>query len=129
MRAAHRGADLPVGGDVVGRLDGTVETEVQLELAGGVLVVAVGHVEAERLAVFDHVEEHRTEFFKLVDVVAVGLRDALGLGAPSSPFLSHIISGSIPIRNWKPSSSSNSATTRLKFWRGSASRSSPDSVS
>ena len=79
--AAHRGADLPVGGDVVGRLDGTVETEVQLELAGGVLVVAVGHVEAERLAVFDDVEEHRTEFLELVDVVAVGLRDALGLRA------------------------------------------------
>ena len=76
--AAHRGADLAVGGDVVGRLDGAVEAEVQLELAGGVLVVAVGHVEAELLAVFDDVEEHRTQFLELVDVVAVGLGDALG---------------------------------------------------
>ncbi len=79
--ATHRGADLPVGGDVVGRLDGAVEAEVQLELAGGVLVVAVAHVEAERLAVFHDVEEHRTQFLELVDVVAVGLGHALGLSA------------------------------------------------
>jgi hypothetical protein len=63
------------------RADRAVEAEVQLELAGGVLVVAVAHVEAERLAVLDHVQEHRTELLELVDVVAVGLRDALGLRA------------------------------------------------
>ena len=44
-------------------------------------MVAVGHVEAERLAVFDDVEEHRTQFLELVDVVAVGLGHALGLSA------------------------------------------------
>ena len=44
-------------------------------------VVAVAHVEAERLAVFHDVEEHRTQFLELVDVVAVGLGHALGLGA------------------------------------------------
>ena len=59
-------------------LTGPVEAEVQLELAGRVLVVAVAHVEAERLAVLDHVEQHRTELLELVDVVAVGLGDALG---------------------------------------------------
>ena len=95
--APDGGADLAVGGDVVGRLDRAVEAEVQLELAGGVLVVAVAHVEPERLAVLDHVEQHRTELLELVDVVAVGLRHALGrravLGARS-----HIISGSMPIR-------------------------------
>ena len=77
--------------------DRPVEAEVELELAGGVLVVAVAHVEAERLPVLDHVEEHRTQLLELVDVVAVGLGDALGLG-PSSGRLSHIISGSMPIR-------------------------------
>ena len=76
--APDRGADLAVGRDVVGRPDGAVEAEVQLELAGRVLVVAVAHVEAERLAVLDHVHQHRTQLLELVDVVAVGLRDALG---------------------------------------------------
>ena len=60
---------------------GPVEAEVELELAGGVLVVAVAHVEAELLAVVDHVEQHRTELLELVDVVAVGLGDSLGLRA------------------------------------------------
>ena len=78
---------------------GAVEAEVQLELAGRVLVVAVAHVEAERLAVLDDVEQHRTKLLELVDVVAVGLGDALGR-APSSGRLSHIISGSMPSRNW-----------------------------
>ena len=44
-------------------------------------MVAVAHVEAERLAVFHDVEEHRTQFLELVDVVAVRLGHALGLGA------------------------------------------------
>ena len=76
--AANRGADLAVGSDVVGRLDRAVEAEVQLQLAGGVLVVAVAHVEAHLLAVFDNVEQHRTQFLELVDVVAVRLRHAYG---------------------------------------------------
>jgi hypothetical protein len=54
--APDGGAHLAVGGDVVGRPDRTVEAEVQLELAGGVLVIAVAHVQPERLAVLDHVE-------------------------------------------------------------------------
>ena len=70
-------ADLPVRRDVVRRPDRAVEAEVQLELAGRVLVVAVAHVQAERLPVLDDVEEDRTELLELVDVVAVGLRDAL----------------------------------------------------
>ena len=76
--ATDRGADLAVGRDVVRRPDRTVEAEVQLELARRVLVVAVAHVEAQRLPVLDHVHQHRTELLELVDVVAVGLRDALG---------------------------------------------------
>ncbi len=78
--AAHRRADLPVGGDVVGGAHRPVVAEVQLELTGGVLVVAVAHVEPHPLPVIDHVEQHRTQFLELVDVVAVGLGDALGLG-------------------------------------------------
>ena len=45
--AADRGADLPVGGDVVGSAEGAVVAEVELELARRVLVVAVAHVEAQ----------------------------------------------------------------------------------
>ena len=78
MLAPHRGAHLAVGREVVGGPHRAVEAEVQLELAGRVLVVAVAHVEAESLAPVDHVEQHRTELLELVDVVAVGLGDALG---------------------------------------------------
>ena len=77
--AADRGAHLAVGGDVVRGAQRAVKAEVELELAGGVLVVAVAHVQAQRLAVLDHVEQHRTQLLELVDVVAVGLGDALGL--------------------------------------------------
>ena len=76
--APDGGADLAVGGDVVGGPQRAVEAEVQLELAGRVLVVAVAHVEPERWPVLDDVEQHRTELLELVDVVAVGLRHALG---------------------------------------------------
>ena len=76
--AADGGTDLAVGRDVVRGADGPVEAEVQLELARRVLVVAVAHVEPQRLAVLDHVHQHRTQLLELVDVVAVGLRDALG---------------------------------------------------
>ena len=86
--ARDGGADLAVGGDVVGGADRAVEAEVELELAGGVLVVAVAHVEAHPLAVVDHVEQHRTQLLELVDVVAVGLGDALG-GAVLAPAHPH----------------------------------------
>ena len=78
---------------------GAVEAEVELQLAGGVLVVAVAHVEAHRLAVGDDVEDHRPQLLELVDVVAPGLRDALGRLARVSGSFIHIISGSIPHRN------------------------------
>ena len=69
-------ADLPVGREVVGRPLGAVEVEVELDLARRVLVVAVDHVEAHLLAVLDHPVDDRLELGKLVDVVAVGLREA-----------------------------------------------------
>ena len=59
-------------------LTGRSKRKFELELAGRVLVIAVAHVEAERLAVLDHVEEHGTKLLELVDVVAVGLGRALG---------------------------------------------------
>src|SRR5689334_8219137 len=78
MLAADRGTYLPVGRDVVGGPYRAVETEVQLELPGRVLMVAVAHVETELLAVLDDVEEDRTELLELMDVVAVRLRQAFG---------------------------------------------------
>ncbi|CAB4346686.1 unannotated protein [freshwater metagenome] len=39
-------------------------------------MVAVAHVEAHLLAVVDNVEQNRTQFLELMDVVAVRLGDA-----------------------------------------------------
>ena len=66
--------------EVVGRLLGAIEAEVELDLAGRVLVVALDHVEPELLPVLDHLVDDRLELRELVDVVAVGLRDALDGG-------------------------------------------------
>ena len=78
--AADLAADLAVGREVVGGLLGAVEVEVELDLARGVLVVALDHVEAHRLAVLDHLVDERLELAELVDVVAVRLRHALDDG-------------------------------------------------
>ena len=73
-------ADLPEGREVVGGLLGAVEVEVELDLAGRVLVVALDHVEPERLPVLDHLVDDRLQLAELVDVVAVRLRDAADVG-------------------------------------------------
>ena len=57
-------ADLAEGGEVVGGLLGAVEVEVQLDLARRVLVVALDHVEAHRLAVLDHLVDDRLELLR-----------------------------------------------------------------
>ena len=49
-------ADLAERGEIVGRPLGPVEAEVELDLAGRVLVVALDHVEPELLAVLDHAD-------------------------------------------------------------------------
>ncbi len=72
--------DLPVGGEPVGRLVGMIEVEVQLELAGRVLVVALDHVEVHRLAVLHDLVDQRLQLGELIDVVAVRLRLALDGG-------------------------------------------------
>ena len=78
--AANLLADLPEGREVVGRLLGPVEEEVELDLAGRVLVIALDHVQPELLPVLDHLVDDRLELRKLVDVVAVRLRHALDRG-------------------------------------------------
>src|SRR5919205_265059 len=80
--AADLLADLAERREVVGRLLRAVEAEVQLDLAGRVLVVALDHVEAELLAVLDHLVDDRLELGELVDVVAVRLRQAGHVGRP-----------------------------------------------
>ena len=80
--AADLAADLAEGREVVRGHLGAVEVEVELDLARRVLVVALDHVEPERLAVLDHLVDDRLELGELVDVVAVGLRDALDVGRP-----------------------------------------------
>ena len=76
----HLLADLAVGGEPVGRQLGTVEVEVQLELAGRVLVIALDHVQAHGLAVLHHPVDERLQLGELVDVVAVRLGEALDGG-------------------------------------------------
>ncbi len=78
--AADLLADLPEGREVVGRLLGPIEAEVQLDLPRRVLVIALDHVEAHALPVLDHLVDDRLELRELVDVVAVGLCLALDRG-------------------------------------------------
>ena len=78
--AADGLADLAERREVVGGPLGPVEPEVELDLAGRVLVVALDHVEPERLPVLDHLVDDRLELGELVDVVAVGLGQALDRG-------------------------------------------------
>ena len=73
-------ADLAEGREVVGRLLGPVEAEIELELARSVLVITPDHVEPHRLAVLDHPVDERLELGELVDVVAEGLGHALDGG-------------------------------------------------
>ena len=81
---AHLAADLlahlAIGGEPVGSELGSVELEVQLELTGGVLMVALDHLESHGLAVLDHLVDDRLQLCELVDVIAVGLGHALDGG-------------------------------------------------
>ena len=52
--ARDLGADLPVGRQPVAGAQRLVEHEIQLELPGRVLVVALDHVEAHRARILDH---------------------------------------------------------------------------
>ena len=70
-------ADLAVRREVVRGDLGAIEVEVQLELARGVLVVALDHVEAQTRGVLHDLVDQRLELGELVDVVAEGLREAL----------------------------------------------------
>ena len=99
--ARHLRADLAVGREPVGGAQRVVVGEVELELAGRVLVVALDHVEAHLAAVVDHPHGDRPQALELVDVVAVGLEKP-PFGLPSSSFFSHIISGSVPWRSCRP---------------------------
>ena len=78
--APHLLADLAERREVVGGLLGAVEAEVELDLAGRVLVVALDHVQLHLLAVLDHLVDDRLELGELVDVVAVRLCLALDRG-------------------------------------------------
>ena len=75
-------ADLAVGGQPVGGQLGPVEGEVELELPGRVLVVALDHVEAHGAAVLDDPVDDRLQLGELVDVVAVRLRHPLDRRRP-----------------------------------------------
>ena len=69
--ARHLAADLAIGGQPVGVAQGIVVVEVELELAGGILVIALDHVEAHLAAILDDPHVDRPQTLELVDVVAV----------------------------------------------------------
>ena len=71
--ARHLRADLPVGREPVGGAQRVVEGEIELELAGRILVIALDHVEAHLPAIFDHPHIDRAQALELVDVVAIGI--------------------------------------------------------
>src|SRR5689334_16887994 len=64
-------ADLPVGRKTVSGPQRIVESEIELELAGGVLMIPLDHVEAHLPAVFDYAHIDRAQALELVDVVAI----------------------------------------------------------
>ena len=81
--AGDLGADLAIGHEAVAGALAGVELEVQLELRG-VLVVALDHVQAERLGVRDHALDDRAHRLQGAHVVGrrdVRLRPDLDLGA------------------------------------------------
>jgi len=84
--ARDLGANLTIGGETVGGPERIVEHEVELQLAGRVLMIALDHVEPHRLGILDHLHEDRPELLELVDVVAVGLGHA-AVGAAVSAAL------------------------------------------
>ncbi len=71
---ADLSAHLAVGGEPIGRLFRRVEGEVELELPGRILVVALDHLESHQSRVLDDPVDDRLQLGELVDVVAVGLR-------------------------------------------------------
>ena len=70
-------ADLPIGRQAIRVSENVVERPVELELARGVLVIALDHVESHGAAIVDHLHVDRSEAFELIDVVAIGLREAI----------------------------------------------------
>ena len=79
---AHLPAHLAVGGQPVCGVLRPPEGEVQLQLARGVLVVALDHVEAHLGAVLDDPVDDRLQLGELVDVIAVRLGHALDRRRP-----------------------------------------------
>ena len=72
----HLRTDLAVGGEPVGGTERVVIGEIQLELAGRILVVALDHVEAHLPAIVDDAQIDGTQALELVDVIAIGVRVA-----------------------------------------------------
>ncbi|MPL88364.1 hypothetical protein SDC9_34384 [bioreactor metagenome] len=73
----HLGADLPVGGHPVAGRQRVVELIVQLDLAGGVLAIALDHVETHGAGVIRDLHPDVAGALELADVIGIGLGDAL----------------------------------------------------
>ena len=69
-------ADLAISGEPVRGAQRVVVVEVQLELAGRVLVVALDHVETHLATIFDDPHIDRAQALELIDVVAIGIRNS-----------------------------------------------------
>ena len=71
--ARHLRADLAIGGQPVGGPQRVVIGEVELELAGRILVIALDHVEAHLAAIVDDPHIDGAQALELVDVIAIGI--------------------------------------------------------
>src|SRR5581483_3963652 len=90
-------ADLAVGGEPVGGARAVVEGEVELELAGRILVVALDHVETHLAAIINDAEIDRTQALELIDVIAIRVGVAAGRLAVSALLEPHHLGlGAVP---------------------------------
>ena len=76
--ARHLSADLAVSGEPVGGSERVVVGEIELELSGRVLVIALDHVEAHLAAIIDHPHVDRPQALELIDVIAIRVGVAAG---------------------------------------------------
>ena len=66
-------ADLAIGCEPVRGAQRVVEGEIELELTGRILMIALDHVEAHLPAIFDDPHIDGPQALELVDVIAIGL--------------------------------------------------------
>ena len=73
--ACNLGANLTVSRQAVCIAQTIIVHPVQFKLTGGILVIALDHVQTHRSRILNNFHKGRTQTFKLIDMVTVGLRE------------------------------------------------------